>query len=188
MSEIEEIPIKKIKVGEYDQRLGVDDEKIAELASSIARVGLLYPVIVRKDGDNYMMIEGHRRMCAHMRLGMEVIKAIVTQSGKEFTAEMAFAGNFFRSNLSPIELAAALNDCLTNEVMTIDELAAGFNKSKHWVSSMIAIAGWPADVQEAIHHEKLSVSAASNLALVTDDSYRRFLVRNAVEQGATART
>jgi len=53
---------------------------------------------------------------------------------------------------------------------------------------MIAIAGWQADVLEAIHECKLSVSAASNLAVVTDDSYRIFLVRNAVEQGATART
>ncbi len=72
--------------------------------------------------------------------------------------------------------------------MTIEDLAAGFQKSVHWVRSMIAICDWPQDVLEVLHVKGLSVSAAHNLALVTDDVYREYLLRNAVEQGATART
>jgi len=188
MSEIREIPIDKIQVGEYDQRIDISDESLEGLAASIGRVGLVYPIIVCETDSGYMLIEGHRRIAACKRLGLKEVKCSVTESGQDREAEIAFAGNFFRKDLSPIELAAALKDCLVNEVMTVKEMAAGFHRSEHWVNSMIAITSWPADVQEAIHEKTLSISAAHNLAIVTNAAYRAFLVRNAVEQGATART
>lgn len=188
MSEIEEIPIEQVKVGEHEQRLGIDEQDIDELAASIARVGLLYPIIVRQDEDEYIVVEGHRRLLAHHKLGMPVIKCIIMQSNDGGIAEIAFAGNFFRKDLSPIELASALKDCIGKGNMDVKELAAGFHRSEHWVVSMIAIADWPDDVQEAVHCDGLSVSAAANLVCVTDERYRGFLVRNAIDGGATART
>lgn len=188
MSEITKIPIGDVKVGQYDQRLEQDADEVAKLAASIARVGLLYPIIVRKDGDKYTVLDGHTRLAACKSLGHKIVSCSVTRYDKEDTAEIAFAGNYFRKDLSPIELAAAIKDCVTNGSMSVEELAAGFRRSEHWVSSMIAIAGWPADVQIAVHADGLSVSAASNLAIVTDDAYRDYLVKNAVEGGATART
>ncbi len=188
MSEIIEIPISEIKVGEHEQRLERVDEGIDGLAASIGRVGLVYPLVVASEGDEFILVEGHRRLEACKRLGLQKVKCMEIDTGKENEEEIAFAGNFFRKDLSPIELAAALKDCLDRGTMDVKEIAAGFHRSEHWVCSMIAIADWPADVQEAIHEEKISVSAASNLACVTDESYRAFLVRNAVEQGATART
>jgi len=188
MAEIKEIPIGKIKVGEHEQRLEKVDDGIDDLAGSIGRLGLIYPLLVRGVDDGYILVEGHRRMEACRRLGLSTVQCIVEESGLAESTELSFAANFFRKDLSPVELACALKDCLANETLTVKELAAGFHRSEHWVYSMIAIADWPKDILEAIHNEKLSVSAASNLAMVTDDTYRNFLVRNAVEQGATART
>jgi len=47
---------------------------------------------------------------------------------------------------------------------------------------------WSADVLDAVHNGVISVSAAANLAEVAEDSYRAFLLRSAVDNGATART
>lgn len=188
MAEIVEIPIVKIKVGEYEQRIDEDNSGISALEASIRRVGVIVPVVVYPLGDVYILVAGHRRYKAALRANLDTIPAnIVEQSGPRNT-EVCFAENFFRKDLSPVELAGALKDCLVNEVMTVKELAAGFHRSEHWVHSTVAIYDWPKEILEAIHNERLSVSAASNLACVTDDSYRTFLVRNAVEQGATART
>jgi len=186
--QIIEIPIVKIKVGGHDQRLQVDDESLDGLVASIARVGLLYPVVVAVDGDGFLLIEGHRRFAAHKRLGRDTIGGIVQTGHEDTFAEMAFAGNFFRKDLSPVELACALKDCLVRKTMTVKELAAGFHRSEHWVHSMVAIFDWPEDIQGAIHGGAISVSAASNLACVTDDNYRRYLLDNAVLGGVTART
>jgi len=144
--------------------------------------------VVGDDGDGLHLIAGHRRFMAAKLAGLELIPCIVRTSEEAVDSEITFAENFFRKDLSPVELAAAIKDVHENGKMSLQELQRGFNKSYHWVQRMIAICGWPADVLEAIHNEKLSVSAGSNLAIVTDDSYRSFLVRNAVEQGATART
>ena len=182
------IAIDRIKIGEHDQRIQVDDESIITLAESIQRVGLLYPIIVRPDGEGYMLVEGHRRLAAHKLMGKKEIMCMVTESGLAEASEVAFAGNYFRKDLSPVERAHAIKDCYTKGVLTVAEMAEGFRKKEHWVTAMMAIADWPDDVQEAIHNERISVSAANNLALVTDDTYRAFLVRNAIEGGATART
>jgi len=188
MHEITEVLIKEIKAGEHDQRLETEDPDIPELAASILRIGIINPLILVAADDGLHLIAGHRRLVAARLAGLRVVPCIVRTSEKAVDSEITFAENFFRKDLSPIELAGALKDCMLRGTMTISELAAGFHRSEHWVRSMIAIGDWPSDVQEAIHVKAISVSAASNLALVTDPAYRSFLVRNAAEQGATART
>jgi len=127
-------------------------------------------------------------LAAHKKLGRETVPCVEVDGEKSTVSEIAFAGNYFHKNLSSVELASSISDVLKSGTMTIEDLAAGFQKSVHWVESMIAICDWPKDVLEVLHVKGLSVSAAHNLALVTDDTYRDFLLRNAVEQGASART
>lgn len=188
MQTTKEIPIEKIKVGEHAQRKSTDDETLDGLVASIGRVGLVYPVVVCPEGDGYLLVEGHRRFEAHKRMGRSEITCIISGGGKSGIAEIAFAGNYFRKDLSPVELASAISDVYKSGTMTVAEMAVGFSKSEHWVKSMMAICDWPDDVLECVHEKGISVSAAHNLALVTDDNYRDFLLRNAVDQGATART
>ena len=188
MDQIVEIPIEKIKVGEHEQRLYIDGEEIAGLAASIGRLGVLVPLIVEEEGDTFKLVSGHRRLLAATRVGLSNLPCIVKDRTKADSYEVTFAENFFRKDLSPVELAGALKDCLLKQTMTVTEIAAGFHKSEHWVNSMVAIADWPSDVLVAVHAKGISVSAAHNLALVTDEEYRVFLLGNAVNQGATART
>jgi len=188
MTEVREVPTEKIKTGEHDQRLETEDPSIAELAASIGRIGIINPlVVVDVDGELHL-IAGHRRLVAARMAGKLIVPCIVRTSEKAVDTEITFAENFFRKDLSPVELSCALADCVNAGNMDVKGIAAGFHRSEHWVHKMIAICAWPADVQEAVHNENISVSAASNLACVTDNDYRIFLVRNAVEQGATART
>lgn len=188
MNGMGQIPISRIKVGEHEQRIDKEDPDTIELAASIKRIGIINPLVVVSDGDELRLVAGHRRLVAAVMAGLGHVPCFIRPSEKDVDAEISFAENFFRKDLSPVELAGALKDCLTKKTMTIQQLAAGFHRSEHWVNSMIAIAEWPGDVQEAIHNEKISVSAGGNLACVTEPAYREFLVRNAVESGATART
>jgi len=185
--DVQNVPLEKIQVGEYAQRVEVEDEGIVELAESIRRVGMLVPVVVSKRGDAFVLVAGHRRIAAARSLGLVTVPAVVREIGAPVAKEVSFAENLFRKDLSPIELAAAIKDCLDQGTVTIDELAAGLHRSVHWVQAQVSLLNWPDDVLEVIHNGKLSVSAAHNLAIITDDVYREFLVRQAVENGATAR-
>lgn len=188
MAEVKEIPIGKIKVGEHDQRIATDDETLDGLVVSIRRVGLLYPCLVALKGGEYILLEGHRRLAACKRLGKETIPCRVEDTTRERAFEIAFAGNFFRKDLTSVELASAIADALDKKVASVAEIACGFHRSEKWVTSMAAICSWPADVLAAMHYHGLSIAAASNLALVTEDAYRDFLLKNAIEGGVSART
>lgn len=188
MDEIEQIPIKWIEVGEHEQRVELIDEEIDALASNIERLGLLYPLHISVKKDRYRLVSGHRRLAACKKLNWSKVPCFVKERGPGTDAEITFAENFHRKNLSPMEQAAAIADCLDEKVLSEEEIAKLFGRSVHWVKRMVWLVDWPPDVQEAVHLRKLSVSAAANLAEVIDNEYRSFLLRNAVEQGATART
>lgn len=185
--DVQNVPLEKILVGEYAQRVEVEDEGIIELAASMRRVGMLVPVVVCRRGDSFVLVAGHRRIAAARSAGLHDVPAVVREAEGASAKEVSFAENLFRKDLSPIELAAAISDCHKRGTLTIEELAEGLHRSCHWVQAQISLLDWPDDVLGAIHKGKLSVSAASNLAMVHDDVYREFLVRQAVENGATAR-
>ena len=182
------VPVEKIKVGDYAQRIEGEDKELDGLAASIGRIGLVMPLVVAPDGDSFVLVAGHRRLAAAIRCGMATVPCVKASARGNVAAEITFAENMFRKDLSPIELAAAVKDCIENKVMTVDELAAGLHRSTEWVRRMVAMLDWPPDILEVIHDESISISAAHNLALVNDDSYRAFLVKNAVDSGATARS
>ena len=188
MQTIRAIPIHKIKAGEHEQRFDDVDDEISELAGSIQRLGLLDPLCVVETGDGYLLIAGHRRMEACKRIGLEVVPCLVAVGDEATKREITFAENFFRKNLTPIEQAVAIATEVKEKRMTVEQLAAGFRKTTEWIRRQIAICGWPEDVLEGIHTGKLSIAAAANLACITEDYYRKMLVRQACENGATART
>ncbi len=188
MLNLKTIPLSKIVVGEHEQRLDYDAEEIDGLASSIKRLGLLYPIVVEVHEDGFKVVEGHRRRLAVIKIGWTEIDCFLADDGGVENTEIAFAGNFFRKELSPIELASAIADAHKNGSMDVAELAVGFHKSQDWVRRMLAVMTWPADVQSCVHDRLMSLSAAHNLALIEDPVYRAFLLQNACEGGVTART
>lgn len=188
MAEVKEIPVEKIKVGEHALRMEAEDETLDELAESIRRIGIIVPLAVVSSGGVYMLVAGHRRLLAAKKCGLQKVPCIVRDDDKAQAKEVSFAENLFRTDLSPVELAAGIKDIFDQGIMELPALAAAMHRSPHWVGAQLLILNWPIDVQQAIHEGWLSVSAASNLALVNDDTYREFLLRNAEESGATART
>lgn len=188
MTEIKEIPIDQIKVGEHDQRLKGDDDGLDGLAASIGSIGIISPLVVSDKGDYFQLVAGHRRLLAAARAGLSTAPCVILDSDNDRPIEVTFAENYFRKDLTPIELACAIADCIESETLSVEELAKGFYRSENWVRGMVAIKDWPGDVQQAVHNGRLSVSAASNLAVIDDDNYRQFLLETAVDQGATART
>lgn len=188
MPEVSQVPILDITVGAHALRETVDDEDLDGLVASIRRVGILEPLVCRLEGDVLNLVAGHRRINAALRVGLESVPVIIGDFTEAQAKEIAFAENMFRADLSAVEIAAGLKDVLEQEIMTIEELANSVNRSTNWVSRMIAMLAWPADVLGAVHGGWLSVAAANNLACVTEDTYRDFLLTNAHDSGATART
>jgi len=186
--EMIEVDVGRIKEGDYQMRLGYDELHVADLASSIRRIGLLEPLSVVVEGDDYLIVAGHHRFRACVAAGLEAIPVCVEEAGASDSQERAFASNFFRAAMTPVETASAIYDMYKTGTVGIAEIARNMNRSERWVAEKIDMMDWPVDVLELVHKGGLGVGAAGALAGIDDDVYREFLLKQAVNNGITART
>ena len=118
-----EIPVENIEPNPWQPRTYFDPQEISELAASIAEVGLIQPVIVRRVqtldtkptsknvqslDTRYQLIAGERRLRAHKELGRSEIKAIVLDAADDELAVMALAENLDRADLADYEISKAI--------------------------------------------------------------------------------
>ena len=186
--QIEQLSPGIITDEEHSQRFAPSEDGLSDLVSSICQEGLLQPIGVKRADGHYIVVFGHRRFEACKRAGLHEIPCIVLEGDESQLRKKTFTENFFREDLSPVELAVAIATEIKEKRMTIEQVAQGFKRSIDWVRRQIAICQWPEDVLEQVHAGKLSIAAASNLACITEDYYRRMLVQQAADNGATART
>lgn len=84
-----------------------DDEDMERLVQSIDNNGVLTPVILRKNGERYELIAGHRRKHACLRLGISGIPAIVRELSRDEAVVEMVDSNFQREHILPSEKACA---------------------------------------------------------------------------------
>jgi ParB family chromosome partitioning protein len=77
---IQEIPIERIRPNPQQPRTNFDPDALQELAESIREFGVLDPIKVERDGDNYILIDGERRLRASMQAGLAMIPAHIQGS------------------------------------------------------------------------------------------------------------
>lgn len=97
------IPIEDIR--RHPAARPLNDDSLAGLADSIAEVGLINAIRVRRHGDGYQIIAGHHRFSACDSLGWTEIDATVVDDD-DLHAELAMIDeNLCRAELSPSDRA-----------------------------------------------------------------------------------
>ena len=106
-SELRQVPIADIDRNPYQPRTVFDDEKLAELTTSVQEVGVLQPILLREQNDRYELIAGERRWLAARRAGLSSIPAVVRRIKDIESFEQAIIENLHREDLNPIDEAVA---------------------------------------------------------------------------------
>src|SRR4051812_18745220 len=65
------IPLTLLDDNPYQRRREMEAGKLKELTASVLQHGLLQPVVVRKAGERYQLVAGHRRATVYRRLSQE---------------------------------------------------------------------------------------------------------------------
>ncbi|MBW8750432.1 MAG: ParB/RepB/Spo0J family partition protein, partial [Propionibacteriales bacterium] len=112
-----ELPVTSITPNRRQPRQVFDEDAMAELVHSVREVGLLQPVVVRRVSepdaeDRYELIMGERRWRATAEAGLDRIPAIVRETGDDAMLRDALLENLHRSQLNPLEEAAAYQQLL----------------------------------------------------------------------------
>ncbi len=184
----EVVRLERIVDSDFRMRLELESPAMRELVASVRRDGVIVPVILERVGDGFRVVAGHRRCAAAREADLGCVPAQVVDAGTVDSWSIAFAENLFRKDLSPIEEACAVVDCLEDGDRTIEQVGSMIGRSAQWVKERIVIASWPDDLQGAVHRGLISASAGWNLAQISDEAQRQTLIAYAAENGATART
>lgn len=183
-----ELPIGEIVPNPRQPRQVFDEEAMAELVHSVKEIGLLQPIVVRRTGDHaYELIMGERRWRATGEAGMETIPAIVRETGDDAMLRDALLENLHRSQLNPLEEAAAYRQLLDDFGCTHDELANRIGRSRPQISNTLRLLKLSPTVQRRVAAGVISAGHARALLGITDLVTQERLAGRVVAEGISVR-
>jgi ParB family chromosome partitioning protein len=149
-----EIPLERVRPNRHQPRTAFDPESLSELAASIARHGVLQPIVVSAEGDGYELVAGHRRVLAARLAGKTTIPAVVRDEVGD-RLELALTENLQRSDLNAIEAARAYKLLMETYDLTQEQLAERLGKSRSSVANMLRTLTAPQALQDAVIEGKI---------------------------------
>ncbi len=183
----QEISVDAIRPNPKNPRTVFDDDAMDELAHSIKEFGLLQPIVVRPADDGYELVMGERRWRAAQRAGVPTLAAIVRRTEDADLLRDALLENIHRSNLNPLEEAAAYQQLLEEFEVTQEELAARLGRSRPVISNTIRLLGLPVPVQRRVAAGVLSAGHARALLSLDDAGMQEELATRIVAEGLSVR-
>ena len=190
-----ELPLDSIRPNQWQPREVFDEEAMAELVFSIREIGLLQPVVVRplsgaeraEDGPAYELVMGERRWRASREAGLSAIPAIVRETGDDVMLRDALLENLHRSQLNPLEEAAAYGQLLEDFSCTHDELAQRIGRSRPQISNTLRLLRLSPAVQRRVAAGVLSAGHARALLGIEDPDLQDRMAQRVVAEGISVR-
>ncbi len=173
--QIQDLELDKIVPNRYQPRREFSEDSIKELAETLDKNGLLQPIVVREDGDQYEIIAGERRYRAAKSLGWETIPAIVKNMDDDQAASLALIENLQREDLNPIDEAKAYNNLMKLNNLTQTALAKDMGKSQSYVANKLRLLKLGDEVQQALIEGKITARHGRALIGLSEDDQKRVL-------------
>jgi len=170
-------------------RRSFDPEALTALGDSIRLHGLLHPIVVQRDGDAYRLVAGERRLRAAQLAGVASIPAIVrpaAESGRQ-ALEMALTENLMRTDLNPMEEAAAYARLADAFGLTHEAIALRLGRSRSGITNAIRLLNLPAPVQDAVATEQLTAGHARALLVLPNPVDQETMAATAIADGLSVR-
>ena len=186
--QIQTLPLSRIEPRQDQPRDQFDEDRLQDLAASIARHGMIQPVIVRRlpNGD-YQIIAGERRWRAARIAGLDEIPVRVLEADDRSVAELALVENLQREDLNPMEEARGYQKLISDYSLTQEEAAAGVGKSRSAVTNALRLLNLSAPVADMVERGVLSAGHARALLAVEDAALQLSAAKQVLEKSLSVR-
>ena len=186
-----EIPVTEIHPNRKQPRNVFDEDDMAELVHSVREIGVLQPIVVRKStepgSEPFELVMGERRWRAVQAAGLDTIPAIVRDTTDDDLLRDALLENLHRSQLNPLEEAAAYQQLLEDFGTTHEQLADRIGRSRPQVSNTLRLLKLPPLVQRRVAAGVLSAGHARALLSLPDAAAMERLAQKIVAEGMSVR-
>ena len=158
------VSVELIDPNPYQPRRIFPDDELEKLATSIAEVGLLEPILLRRVDNRFEIAAGERRWRAHKLLNKPTIGAVITGISNSDMAVFALAENVDREDLSDYEISIAIRQ-IEKLFPTKKKLAESLGLNREDMYRYLAFDDLPEFIRNDlnINPRLLSRSAASEI-------------------------
>lgn len=181
------IPLNKIKNNAEQPRKSFDNEKIAELAESIKHHGIIQPLILMKENDDYVIIAGERRWRAAKMVGLKEVPAIIMDVTDKEVLELSLIENIQRQDLNPLEEALAYKKLIDNFKFTQEELSKRIGKSRTAITNCMRLINLDDRVKEYIIQGVLSEGHGRALLAIDDGDLQYAIAQKVIDESLSVR-
>lgn len=179
------IPIDAIDDPAIAMRTNVHEDNIEELMSDMKAVGLIQPITVRRVGERFEVIAGHRRTTAARLLGWAHIPANIVEADDNKAFTMRAIENLSRADVNPVDEACYIGELMQQSKQEVPQIAEMLHRSEEWVKQRLEVFNMPDYLQEYLRQKRISLGAALILNKIPDEATRRYLVNYAAQNGVT---
>jgi ParB family chromosome partitioning protein len=179
---LQHLAIARIVPNPKQPRQVFDDDSLTSLAKSITTAGLMQPVVVRRQGEQFELVAGERRWRAATIAGLGVIPAIVRDVDDRTAAEWALIENLQREDLNPIDRAEALLRLAADFDLTHQDIADQIGIERSSVTNLLRLNDLDDPVKDAVRDGRLSMGHAKVLLGVPDASTCRAMARRCAKE------
>jgi ParB family chromosome partitioning protein len=183
---VTEIDINSVFANPNQPRKVFDETALNELASSIAKHGVIMPIIVNRSGNKFMIIAGERRFRASKIAGLKNIPVIVKNYSDRQIKEISLIENLQREDLNPIESATAMRSLMDDYGLTQEELADRIGKSRPSIANTLRLLTLSPEVIKMVSSGELSAGHARALITMPTPDQQK-LAKEVVKTGMSVR-
>jgi ParB family chromosome partitioning protein len=187
LPKIIEVDLAKLRPNPDQPRTTTDPISLEELASSIAKHGLIQPIAVARDPEEtegFIIVAGERRYRAFQHLRKESIPAIITTGDP---AEIALIENIQREDLHPLDEARALTRLMQKHGYTQDEVSKVVGKARRTVGELLMLTTLPQPIQEEWRTSAIPKSTLIEIARIDTAQEQLTLWEHVKHGGMTVR-
>lgn len=165
-----------------------DEDALAELADSIAKHGVIQPLLVRPMPDgSYQLVAGERRWRASRMAGLTEVPVVIKELSDDEAMALALIENLQREDLNAIEEAQGIKALMDTLSLTQDEAAERVGKSRPAVANALRLLKLPDSVIALVSDGKLSPGHARALLGFKDEQDIIETADLIIEKGLTVR-
>lgn len=146
------------------------DDALKQLSQSILVDGIVQPLVVTKEGDNYRIIAGERRWRAAKMAGIKTLPVLVKEVTKAELLRLAIVENVQRADLNIIEEAEAYATLIKKLGLTQEECAQQVGKDRSTISNALRILNLPRKVKDELVNGTISMGHGRALLSLEDSA------------------
>ena len=180
--------ITYIEPNKSQPRRDFNKESLAELADSIAKLGIIQPIVVRSlPNGYYRIIAGERRWRAAKMAGLSEVPVVIKNVDELTAAAMTMVENLQREDLNPIEEAMGYKYLAENHNMTQEEISRQVTKSRSVVANALRLLSLPEEILKYIESNEISAGHARALLAIDDPEEQVLIAERIIKNGLSVR-